>query len=429
MRIVRRAAFATCWFSAAMAAGSAFAAAATQPASRARPLLSAADMAALKELGSSRYKRRKMAFADLRNSLIRQTNRLVVLQRVLLRVDDKLRAEIAALSMRAPTGQIRRRAQLLRFQAALCLWGASAVEIPNRKERRALLAWGSIPRHAAALAEIYSHRTGVRLLGIAAMRSWKKSPPDALLLNLLNDPNPAVSLSIIGMLWHKKLTPPLVAALWQMAAPAAQTNQVYQQPVMRVVRVHGTEIDFPKHVQNRFDMRLQQVTAAAGDLLIHRPAPTLRKRLAATCRALARSTGPNPYYFLNLWTNSYSPNPFADLLLRFKPKAAVRMLVKVATTAQTNGYDNVMPTGKVRFSNRIDALAMLATITKQNAGKYKLTIPFPQNGRWAVTGGMAAEKADLKLLKAWWKKHKARYTRKGRREKPKAAAATAPKAR
>ncbi|MEI8194527.1 MAG: hypothetical protein WCI73_01315 [Phycisphaerae bacterium] len=388
------------------------------------------------------------------DDLLHNVNRNTVDRDQMLRVIKQAQANVAAqiqilLAAKDPETQARVQ-RLLAFQSGIAAFSVAALDAPPEL-RAQILQWGltvtPVPtrtRTSAAGSLGGNTATGTVIPAVLAGQAFSVNPTDRalaaatlaevsgdasdwLLGRLIDDPKREVSLAAINASWNRPLTAPLVDSLWMKAVGyPLQQNGIRADLLPDGMRILPPQPQGNKQVKvgnrtvivyidNNAIAQQAQDCDMATDLLMAGRNSLVEKRLTALLTTLST---PNPGGNMQNVQNMLLMPGYGGagqnmqrLLTEIKPRAAVKALVQIAISSNTNmnAWENNMAGQITRCSNRIDALGMLVTIIDLDKDEYKLIKSPMYNNRWALTGTKDDEEAAVSKLKAWWQIHRGEY--------------------
>jgi hypothetical protein len=377
---------------------------------------------AFAKLAAADFQEREGAITRLQGLLAKQVRQTIALQQVMLRVQQDLSAQLRALTGRASSDveADARVAGLLEFNGAISRWASDCMALPA-KERDAMLAWGASDAMLPLIAQLYSRSTDTRIQAIRDLAALQAPPAQAnwLLLQMINDPNRAVALTAMDVLYTRTPDTAIVDAVWSRATAYLQQQlRGGSQPGrQRTITVADRTITYYDQEGSPVSRGLPD-TDIAADLLVKFKDPRVGEKLDDLFREMGKNLQPGGDSRWRVITYNYgggeSARVVSKLLDAYQPKEAVRFLAKVLDQPMQDGNDtqinlNGQPE-KVRMSSRIEAALMFIRATGQSADDFGLLrMPNYSPERWALRGTAAEEAAMIKKLQDWWKEHAKDY--------------------
>jgi hypothetical protein len=295
----------------------------------------------------------------------------------------------------------------MEFNSALSRWAIDVMALPE-KERDTLLAWGMKDENLPLIARAYARTDEVR--GKAARELAKLQNPESewLLAQLLIDPSREVALNALDAVYDRKPTPKIVNAVWERATFSAMNQIRQRQARQKTINVRGRMVSV--YEDPGAQSRAQDADVAV-DVLIKYNDPQITERLDAMFKEVSASlSNPNDYRWRFLSPNyGDAGRVMSRLVDHYKPKEAVVFLVKVLAVESNDGSDTTVNNEKMRYSSRIDAIAMLAKMIGQEPDDYGIKKLANWGDRWLIKGGTAEEAAAVKKLQEWWKENRSKY--------------------
>jgi len=281
-------------------------------------------------------------------------------------------------------------------------------------KRQAMIEWGLKAENMMLVARAYSRKVEVRAEMPKELAKFKTDTAnvDWMLLQLLNDDDREVSLKTVDAIWDRAITPEMVDALWSRASAYAMNQVRPRQQKQRMVTVRGRTIQI--YEQDQSYNRTQDAELAA-ELLTKAKAPVIADRLNDVFTDLAATVNnPNDSRWRSLISTNYggdSAKAMIRLIEAYKPKEAVPFMLKALNAPAQDGNDTTVDNNneKVRYSSRIDAAALLISVSGQNKEDFNVRKYSNYGDRWMLKGSVAEENELVKKLNAWWRAHAKEY--------------------
>jgi hypothetical protein len=371
--------------------------------------------AAFEKLASSDAAEREKAITALQQLYVGRMRQTIAMQEVMLRVQQDLAAQLRLLTGRmGPEADADTRAAgLLDFNQAVARWASDVMALPA-DERKAMLAWGTNDAVMPLIGQLYGRDVDTRLQAVKDLAKLQGATAQVnwMLLQLLNDPERAVSLTAMDVLYYRPPDAAIITALWNRATAQAQANlrNVGRPSRYRSITVGERSLQVYDNEQANYQRNNTDVDIAA-DLLVKFKDPQVGEKLDELFVELGRTmTNANDSRWRVVTPNYGGGQVFSKLIDAYQPKEAVRFFARVLEQTTQDGNDSTMPINgqpeKVRMSSRIEAAVMLLRATGQNMEEYGLVrMPNYTPERYALKGGVAEEQAMVKKLQEWWKTH------------------------
>ncbi len=368
---------------------------------------------ALKALSAEDFKARQEAVTKLQLAMGKHFQQMVLVQDMMIRIQTNLAEQLKQMTLTQDVESSAKVASLMELNAALSRWAIDVMFMPEVK-RQAMIEWGLKAENMMLVARAYSRKVEVRAEMPKELAKLKTDTAnvDWMLLQLLNDDDREVSLKTVDAIWDRAITPEMVDALWSRASAYAMNQVRPRQQKQRMVTVRGRTIQI--YEQDQSYNRTQDAELAA-ELLTKAKAPVIADRLNDVFTDLAATVNnPNDSRWRSLISTNYggdSAKAMIRLIEAYKPKEAVPFMLKALNAPAQDGNDTTVDNNneKVRYSSRIDAAALLISVSGQNKEDFNVRKYSNYGDRWMLKGSVAEENELVKKLNAWWRAHAKEY--------------------
>ena len=310
---------------------------------------------------------------------------------------------LALASSKVPEVQARLLG-VLEFNDGLIRWIEDFLKLP-KEERDAQFQFVSQPNVLPVLSKIFSSGSNRRVEGVKELGKLDLPGADTLLARLIDDEDRATSLAAMEVAWDRKITSPLVDALWRRAIDATMTrNSQYAAPraplTFRGRAIPGSSIAAFMPFGRTTDSDI------ATEVLIHFQSPEINAKLIAFFKSAAEVVGrpdvtnqqlyPYSAYYASA-KNAYS------LVQSYKPPEIIPFLFPLATCRDVQKMPISDKAKKYFTSNRTVAIATFVVMTNQRPEDYGLTqLDRNTGGMVWVSSTEADEDLSVAKLQRWW---------------------------
>jgi hypothetical protein len=379
---------------------------------------------AFEKLASAEFSEREQAIAKLQQLLARQMRQTISLQEVLIRVQQDLSHQLRLLTGRssADAEADARVAGLLEFNQAVSRWACDCMVLPSA-QRDAMLKWGASDTMLPLIGQLYSRSIDTRIAAIRELGNQKDTEQvNWMLLQMMNDPERAVSLTAMDVIYYRQPDAAIIDGVWNRALNNILTQmRGGQRPGRnRSLVVAERTITYYENDSSTLARNLPDSDIAA-DLLVKFKDPKVGERLDEFFREMGRQVQGSTDNRWRVMTPSYGgegSRVLGRLIEAYQPREAVRFLAKVLEQNTTDGNETTMNINgqqeKFRMSSRVEAAVMLLKSTGQPLEDYAIVrVPNYSPERYAVKGSVTEEQAMIKKLQEWWKAHAKDYGGEG----------------